>query len=216
METMATTTKMEASGNINKRRRYTNETATSIRPINDLPDSLLQHVALPVSLTSHAFFASAVTADAKQWEESNWQLLPSTASRAIMSGGNHSLDELDFVCIDKSRRSRLTDGELGGALVCMNAKEHLKSLKLTHCFGLVGAGLEPLRGSLVLERVDFSLVEQHESPVIVPDPAISVDAIIPILDSIIGMEGNSLRLVQFANKWRQAKSVVLNQFLEKV
>ena len=124
-------------------------------------------------------------------------------------------ESLDFMDIEKGCRTRLTDGELGGLLVCTNAVNTLKSLKLTHCFGITSAGLEPLRGSTVLERIDLSLVEQHESPVIEPKPAILAKRVVPILNSIIERDGSSLRLVQLPKTLRQEKSEKLNQFLQR-
>ena len=109
----------------------------------------------------------------------------------------------------------MTDGELGGLLVCTNAVHNLKSLKLTHCFGITGVGLEPLRGSLVLERIDLSLVGQHENPVIEPEPSITAENVVPILDSIIAREGSSLRHVQWPKKLRVEKSDILSLFLER-
>ena len=123
------------------------------------------------------------------------------------------MDVLDFMDIEKRCRTNLTDGELVGVLVCIDAQRALKTLKLTHCFGITGLGLEPLRGSVVLERVDLCLVEQYESPVITPDPAISVDVVVPILDSIIEQEASLLRHIQLPKKWRDEKKDVLSQFL---
>ena len=56
----------------------------------------------------------------------------------------------------------MTDKDLAAILVCIDAKNNLKRLNLTHCFGIVGTGLEPLRGSVVLEKLDLGLVRQME------------------------------------------------------
>lgn len=45
-------------------------------------------------------------------------------------------------------------------------------LKLTHCFSVVGHGLEPLRGSTVLERIDLGLVRTFEVPIALDDALI--------------------------------------------
>ena len=60
----------------------------------------------------------------------------------------------------------------------------IKSLKLTNCFGITGSGLEPLRGSTVLQYIDLSLVGDHENPSIDPEPPISASVVIPEVYSI--------------------------------
>ena len=99
-------------------------------------------------------------------------------------------------------------------MTCIDAVSNVKSLKLTHCFRVTGAGLKPLRGSKVLEEIDLSLVGVHESPDIDPLPTISEEVVLPILNSIIETEGNSLMFVYLPKKWREEKSEMLNQFLE--
>ena len=182
--------------------------------IHDMPDSLLADVATYLPKTTRSFFAVAMTGCASSWQNSNWQLQLSSASKAIMAG-EEPRENLDFMDIEKSCRTRLTDVEVGGLLVCTNAAHNLKSLKLTHCVGITGVGLEPLRGSTVLERIDLSLVEQHENPVIEPEPAIAAGNVVPILDSIIESEGNLLRHMQLPKKLRVEKSDILNQFLDR-
>ena len=79
-----------------------------------------------------------------------------------------------------------------------------------------GVGLSPLSGSLVLQRIDLSLVDQYESPHIEPAPAISPAAVIPILNSIIAGVGNSLAHVQLPKKWRNDRNdESVNEFLER-
>ena len=55
-------------------------------------------------------------------------------------------------------------------------------------------------GSVELERIDLSLVGDHEHPTINPEPPISVSAVVIILDSITGTEGNSLLHLQLPKK----------------
>lgn len=71
---------------------------------------------------------------------------------------------LDFLDIDKSLAERLTDDHLKNILINIDARNHLKVLKLTGCKGITGIGLEPLRESRVLELIDLSLLKLHESP----------------------------------------------------
>lgn len=64
--------------------------------------------------------------------------------------------------------SRLTDDDIGAILVCIDAKNHLKRLKLRDNFSFVGRGLQPLCGSNVLEALDLGLtgdqIERIRSP----------------------------------------------------
>ena len=58
-------------------------------------------------------------------------------------------------------------------------------MRLANCINITGAGLEPLSGSSVIEIIDLSLAGNHESPRLSPEPPISCDEVLPILDSII-------------------------------
>ena len=51
--------------------------------------------------------------------------------------------------------AKLTDVQLKKLLIKCHAKEVTTILKLTGCVGLKGAGLEPLRGSIVLREADL-------------------------------------------------------------
>ena len=72
---------------------------------------------------------------------------------------------LDFVDVEKSLASKLTDDDIGAILLCIDAKNKLKRLNLTHCYNVVGRGLEPLRFSAVLEQIDLGLVRTFEMPI---------------------------------------------------
>ena len=81
--------------------------------------------------------------------------------------------------------------------------------------GIVGTGLQPLIGSTVLESIDLSLVDVNESPSINPEPPISAELAVPILESIIDTEGNELVNVTLPKKWRDGRNDVLTNFLRK-
>ncbi|KAL9188721.1 hypothetical protein ACHAXT_007099 [Thalassiosira profunda] len=187
----------------------------------DLPDSLLAEVGTYLTPTTLALWAVAMTASPASWFSSGWQSPPSLASRAIMGQDEISdaakiWEELNFEDVPKSLRVKLSDIDLGGMLVCMDAKHTLKSLKLTHCFGIFGAGLGPLRGSKVLRQIDLSLVGLHESPAIdAGDLALDEGTVICILDSIIGQSGSSLMHVQLPKRWREPQSRKMSNFLER-
>jgi len=81
----------------------------------------------------------------------------------------------------------------------------VKRLKLTNCIGITGVGLEPLRGSTMIEQIDLSLVGKHQSPEIDPEPPISCEAVLPILNSIISQDRCVLKHLQFPYKWQIAE-----------
>lgn len=91
---------------------------------------------------------------------------------------------------------KLTDDDVGAALVCMDAAKNLTRLKLTgSCARITGVGLEPLRGSLVLRQLDVSMVGE-------PEPMISEGVVLPILLSIIETGGSSMEQLHLPRKWR--------------
>jgi len=110
---------------------------------------------------------------------------------------------LDFVDVEKSLASRLNDSDLFAILACIDAKKNLKRLSLTHCFNIVGHGLEPLRGSVILKQLDLSLVRQCEDPRSLKNDAglISQEEVVPILDDILSAGGNAFRRMKFPWKW---------------
>ena len=98
-----------------------------------------------------------------------------------------------------SLASRLTDEDLGAMLNCIYAKGQLKRLNLTYCFQLVGHGLEPLRGSTVLEKVDLGLVRHYEVPQAVDDARLSDEVVYEIFNDIV--EGGSFERLQLPLAW---------------
>jgi hypothetical protein len=129
------------------------------------------------------------------------------SSWSAIIGNDQALEHLDFVDIDPELAKRLTDDDLHNILVTIDAVNTVKVLKLTNCYGMTGAGLEPLRGSTVLKLLDLSLVSRHENPRLEVETMISEAAVIPILDSIIERgEESTLRYVQFAQKWESQEN----------
>lgn len=108
---------------------------------------------------------------------------------------------LDFADIEKSLASRLTDDDIGAILVCIDAKNNLKRLKLAHCFNVVGHGLNPLRRSTILEKIDMGLVRQFEAPEMLDGARISQEVVFDILDSILCVKENSFRRLQVPMNW---------------
>ena len=164
------------------------------RNLSDLPIGALSHVSnyLP-SLPSRALFAVALN-----------------YSRDIDSNSaivGDQKDVLDFGNIEKELAAKLTDDDVRNVLLAINAVSNLKTLRLTNLLNITGICLEPMRGSTTIEKIDLSLVGDHESPDLSPVPPISCMEVLPILDSIIDMVGSSsLKLLTFPKKWRKERS----------
>jgi hypothetical protein len=79
---------------------------------------------------------------------------------------------------------------------------------LAGCVNIIGHGLEPIRGSLVLEQIDLSLIGE---------PLISEDAVLPILESIVAAGGTTLEHVALPRSWHYAdtQKVTFVQFVER-
>jgi hypothetical protein len=211
----------------------------------DFPDTVLAYVAQFLTKTERALVAVAMTASSKSWRDSRWRKRPSEATRVMIAarpmiekkshnrlGLSYRWDTLDFEDIDMALAKRLSDEDIGGILVCTDAINTFKVFKLKGCFNIVGHGLEPLRGSRVLEQLDLcsvgskkswhpsipksnsSRLESYFPPLL---PLLSQEVVIPILDSIIDDERSVLRHLSFPKKWRLGQNAfsMLTQFLVK-
>ncbi|KAL7533880.1 hypothetical protein ACHAXR_007591 [Thalassiosira sp. AJA248-18] len=210
--------------------------------LTGFPDTVLATVAEFLTKTERALAAVAMSAPASSWRKSKWQKQPAEASKVMVSARplneikisysnpkwmeqrarqkSYEWDFVDFEDIGKNLAAKLTDDDIGGMLVCIDAVNSIKKLKLKGCVNVVGHGLEPLRGSIVLEQIDLSLVRSkgtcwNRSPILLPPPSISESAVIPILDSIVGHEGCALNHLQLPKKWRVGQSDLLSHFLAK-
>ena len=162
--------------------------------LSDLPIGALSHVSsyLP-SLPSRAFFAVAL----------NYYRDTDSCSAIV----GDQWDVLDFGDIEKEQAVNLTDDDFRNILLSIDAVNNLKALRLTNCIKITGIGLEPLRGSTMIEKIDLSLVENNTSPDLSPAPPISCNEVLTILNSIIDMGGAcSLKLLIFPKKWRKERS----------
>lgn len=122
---------------------------------------------------------------------------------------------LDFIDIPKSLAARLTDDDLYAILVCIDARNNLKHLKLTHCLNIIGHGLGPLRRSTVLEKIDMNLCMDHTIPRVLDVAKLSEEVISHIIHDILGVEGSSLWRLRLPVKWYNNFEVGgwLDQFL---
>ena len=118
--------------------------------LSGLPIGALAHTASYLAVPSRALLAVAL--DSRE-EGSN----SAVAGKAV--------DTLDFGDIEKDLAAKLSDEDIRDVLVSTNAVNKLKKLRLANCTNITGAGLEPLRGSSVIEFIDLSLAGDHESPI---------------------------------------------------
>jgi hypothetical protein len=119
--------------------------------------------------------------------------------------GDNDWEVLDFGDIEKGLAQRLSDDDISAVLKYIDAVHNVKKLKLTNCTNLTGVGLGPLRGSIIIQQIDLSLVGKHQSPEIDPEPPISCEAVLPILNSIISQDRCVLKHLQFPYKWQRAE-----------
>ena len=178
--------------------------------MSNLPDALLAHVASYLLQRECLSFATGLAS--VEPSPPCFSLLDRCYS--IILAQPNIWETLDLNDVQDIIGRRLSDFDIRGFLLCIDAVNKVKSLRLTNCVGIIGTGLEPLRGSLLLERIDLSLVGDHKSPTLNPEPPISVNDVVPILESIIGAEGNALIQVHLPKKWRVEKSNILTTFLQ--
>jgi hypothetical protein len=187
-------TESTTSGNSSKRRRVA-DGLLHCRRLSDLPIEPLTHVATFLAAPSRAIFAVALTTVHHSFQGDGDGI-----SAQKIAG--FEWDTLDFGHIEKELAERLSDDDMNAILRCIDAVHKLKILKLTNCINITGVGLEPLRGSRIIAKIDMSLVGEHKSPLLNPEPPISRDVVLPILDSILDGEGSALKQIQFPKKWR--------------
>ena len=185
----------EAPPDVKRRRLPTADSSLQgVICLSDLPSGILAHAASFLAAPSRALFAIAL--------DENSVITPNERSSVIV--GNH-WDTLDFGEIEKEVAEKLSDPDIERVLQCIDAANKLKRLKLTNCVAITGVGLEPLRGSLIIEQIDLSLVG-NESPDIDPEPPMSCENVLPILDRIIGREDCVLMHLHFPSVWQKEPS----------
>ena len=193
---------MASANDSSKRRRLLGDASPDAGCLSELPSGILTHVANYLDAPSRALFAAALI---------NQNAVASDERNTVIVGNEWTT--LDFGEIEKELAVKLNDDDIEKVLQCIDAANRVKKLKLTNCIHITGVGLEPLRGSTIIEQIDLSLVGDHQSPNISPKPPISCEFVLPILDSIIEREGCSLSHVQFPSVWSEGgKSIQFEQF----
>jgi len=187
---------LKSNSGTNKRQR----TAADTLHICDLPIGFIVNVSAYLDKPSRALLAVAFNAPSS-WKNDNDVHQPSLIGTAIISASQW--DTLDFEDVNKELANKLTDANINAILKCINAQDVLKRLKLFGCINITGEGLTPLRGSVVLEQIDISLVGKYECPYPAPKSKISDEVVAPILNSIVSSEGCSLKCIQFHIDWKR-------------
>jgi len=134
------------------------------------------------------------------------QHVPSAAVKAI-AASCEDWDNIEFKDVQDMIGRSLADDDVRWVLIAIDGVNKIKSLKLTHCFGITGAGLSPLRGSRVLESIDLSRGNTSDT--------LSEEEVVSILSSVLDRKDNSLSYVGFPCQWRKDWSDVLSSFLER-
>lgn len=175
--------------------------------ISDVPDEALAAVSSFLPKPSRALFAVAMTKT----------LTTACHVQAILGRLVDNWTTLNFGDVDRSLASRLNDDDMLAVLTCIDARNRLWTLKLTGCFNLTGAGLEPLRDSTVLAQIDLSIVnplkriDERRIPV-----SLSENYVIPILRSIIVTDDSSFKHLQLPKHFRMNQSRLLEEFIDDV
>ena len=205
---------MDSATTRNSKRRRVVSSAQSLH-ITDLPDGIFADVAKYLAKPSIACFAVAMTPSVSFQQSNNaqTQMNPSSICSSILTlKEGDSWEVLDFG--DESLAAKLSDDDVHSILAHIDAINKLKTLKLTGCVNITGSGLAPLGGSVVLKEIDLSLVGQHDSQVIVPEPKISEEVVLPILNSIVSSEGTLLEFIRLPKVWRERRSPRMEQLVE--
>ena len=229
---------MSAGNNSIKRRKIDGSASTDACCLTDLPKEALIHVATFLAAPSRALFAASLDGSPSSSDENISAIFPS--NHFVGSGGPVNFQEisaqldqshvqqillriesldmtdiLDFGKIGREYVVQLSDDGIRTVLLCVDAVNTVKRVKLANCISITGVGLEPLRDSTMIEQIDLSLVEKQMSPSIDPEPPISCDAVLPILDSIISQDGCALMHLQFPKKWQRTRGQQFEDFVTR-
>ena len=202
---------MASNSGTNKRQR----TAADTLHINDLPIGFIVDVSAYLPKPSRAILAVAFTSSSL-WQNNDLMHRLSPISTAIISASQW--DILDFEDIDKELANKLTDDDFNALLKSISARDVLKRLKLCGCINITGIGLNPLRGSVVLEQIDLSLLKRYEEYrhyKRTDKVLISQEVVLPILENIIASDECSLKYIAFPHKWRTEQDSITSSAMEE-
>ena len=115
--------------------------ASAIQSVLQLPDACLSRAFSFLPFGERVTFAMSSPAWNSE-QKQDW---------AKLIIGATPVHEVDFG--DCRFSAKLTDADVDCILGSVDAANNLKELKLTNCIGVVGHGLESLRGSTVLKKL---------------------------------------------------------------
>lgn len=209
--------------------------------LGNLPEYALREIIAYIPKTSRALLALALTTGSASWRDVHWNKSapksilewfrkgpasskniktkrPSAVTQLILSPKNaeemNLWEEINFGDNEWELCTRLTDDDIAGVLVCIDALKNLKRLYITNCEKITGRALEPLRGSTVLEQLDLNLAGKDHNGRL-SQCCLLEHHVIPVLDSIIDRQNHSLRHLQFPYKWRNYESDYFARFLQR-
>lgn len=169
----------------------------------DLPDGCVEHISMYLPKLSKAVMASALMSPPAT--TATGVLAPSrplTRARLLVSPLEEGqFDVVDFGELDESLASQLTDADVCNILSCIEAGSNVKRLKLAGCSGITGSGLEPIRGSSVLEQIDLRRLAKKEHYHRPENFSLSLPTILPIISSIFTKEGSKLKHLSLPLNW---------------
>eukprot|EP00984_Skeletonema_dohrnii_P036275 scaffold37061_cov183-Skeletonema_dohrnii-CCMP3373.AAC.2 len=202
---------------ISKRRKFVTDASSqcSTCSLYDLlPGGILKEVASFLEAPSRVLFAIAITPPSSPYDIVLARCRPRVSRSSIEGNDWHTLD---FGDIEKELAAKLTDDDISQVLLHIDAAHKVKRLRLTNCINISGSGLAPLRYSTSIEQIDLSLVGAHQLSQLNPTPPLSCDLVLPILESIISHERNSLINLLFPHDWRRKEPVDtrFKEFLER-
>ena len=123
---------MASANERSKRRRLLNDATSGTKCLSDLPNVVLTHAASYLDASSRVFFAASLSINQDAAAASDER------NTAIV---DHEWSTLDFRDIEKDLVERLTDGDISSILMCIDAVNKLKTLKLANCTKITGTCL---------------------------------------------------------------------------
>ena len=217
-----------------KRQRLTVTSEKRALKLEGLPHPILTEIASYLLTEAHnpsrttggdTLLAVALTASKSSWDKLQYDdttdinKLLSPASKAVLlmhtDDWGKRFEEFNFyhdmqLDFGSTNMHKLDDIVLKAILICIDARNNVKSLKLTGDVPISGRGLEPLAGSSVIGRIDLSLERVYTNSY----GNLCEGIVLPILHSIIEGDSSSLRHIQLPVKWRKDKSTELTRFME--
>jgi len=180
------------------------------RLLSELPEHLLTTVSSLLPAPESALLAVSFAPSAAAGSPAALRKV-----EAIVAGREGSWDVLDYGEVPELA-ARLTDADLAASLRIVDAGRRVRTLRLTGCLDVTGAGLRPLMGSTAIEVVDLSLTRGGDNPRLrARRPMISFREVLPTLVSFMSRPYESrLRQLVLPKKWRSSGSFALDQFLE--